>query len=280
MSADNPPRPPTSGLPPLSQKLYRCTESSCKDRPSQGFSTNKSGLPPPPDRGEIGRAAWLVLHTAAANLTVSKKQTSSDEQDSNDKCSNPPPSSSSSSCQAHTQKPCPSLIARSSSTSVSSLLPSTLKEDEGSAEPNSPSTSQLERSAWLWSFAHTYPCHICRPGIIDFFRTNPPDAFSKSSLPPKNFDAAKFGGGCDTSYSSVIPESSISSASSSSSSCSSLSVLPSYRDKAFYPLGSPEQLSLWVCHLHNFVNDETSAPIYPCVASDLIKRYGGSESEG
>mmetsp|Transcript_58431 Transcript_58431/g.162893 ORF Transcript_58431/g.162893 Transcript_58431/m.162893 type:complete len:160 (-) Transcript_58431:175-654(-) len=43
----------------------RCTEASCHDRPSGGDVDGEEVEPP--DRAEIGRAAWRYLHTAAAH---------------------------------------------------------------------------------------------------------------------------------------------------------------------------------------------------------------------
>lgn len=58
----------------MSQELdiEKCYEHSCKERDKRKFYghidiDNQIKKPLPPDRAEIGRAAWLVLHTIAAN---------------------------------------------------------------------------------------------------------------------------------------------------------------------------------------------------------------------
>ncbi|CRH03043.1 FAD-linked sulfhydryl oxidase ERV1, putative [Plasmodium relictum] len=49
--------------------IEKCYENSCKDREKIKFFENKNTKKTiyPPDRAEIGRASWLILHTISAN---------------------------------------------------------------------------------------------------------------------------------------------------------------------------------------------------------------------
>ncbi|KAK2195416.1 bifunctional ERV-ALR sulfhydryl oxidase domain superfamily/ERV-ALR sulfhydryl oxidase domain/Sulfhydryl oxidase ALR-ERV [Babesia duncani] len=40
----------------------------------------------------------------------------------------------------------------------------------------------LKTKAWLYSFAELYPCHICRDGLVDLYRSNPPNTSNRQSL--------------------------------------------------------------------------------------------------
>lgn len=48
--------------------LEQCVDPSCHDRPST--YEHKGDKPPPPDRSEIGRANWLLLHNVAAHFPL------------------------------------------------------------------------------------------------------------------------------------------------------------------------------------------------------------------
>ncbi|PHJ25155.1 erv1 alr family protein [Cystoisospora suis] len=84
-SDESPAGPPAASSPAaaqllvpqaLEQKLSRCTDASCRDRPRNGDRGPEDEAPP--DRISIGHAAWGVLHTAAAtwkdDTSVEKQQ--------------------------------------------------------------------------------------------------------------------------------------------------------------------------------------------------------------
>lgn len=97
-----------------------CSDPSCHEKSQswlEWFRKRKPSVIPPPDRGEIGRAGWLMIHTTTAQypLQPSREQ-------------------------------------------------------------------QTQMASWLKSFAHLYPCSICRTGFIKVMESLPPRIENRNSL--------------------------------------------------------------------------------------------------
>lgn len=95
-----------------------CDDPSCNDLPESWLNWFKrSTSTPPPDRAQIGRAGWLLIHSAAARYPL-----------------------------------------------------------------NPSSEAKVEVASWLRSFAHLYPCHVCRLGFVKVIDGVPPNTGSRDAL--------------------------------------------------------------------------------------------------
>eukprot|EP00922_Rhytidocystis_sp_ex-Travisia-forbesii_P018213 GHVS01027095.1.p1 GENE.GHVS01027095.1~~GHVS01027095.1.p1 ORF type:complete len:221 (+),score=45.65 GHVS01027095.1:266-928(+) len=173
-SSNNQTSAPSSFFPSSSfpRHLDRCSEASCRDRPFMRTADAAS----PPDRTEIGRAGWLLLHTFAANFATDKELVAAA---TTERHGNVGKVSGNGSGGGNGHIDSGGNGSMESNSKVNGGLSCSSSSSVFSCSDDLP-LDRLRSIAWVWACMYTYPCHICRESVLEMVKGNPPNDFAAS----------------------------------------------------------------------------------------------------